>query len=548
MRKILVIAMVAVMGITLTAGARVSEQSRRMQGMNPELIGVTADEYSDFMAVNTANILNIDGIRVYSQLSNLGSTGNDTAIDGVTVDNDMLLGGVGPLMDMGNMGSFLWANRLNEEAEINNVTVTVGNVDAGQGLTADAGTGEEGEYEEEDIDDDNETLEITEGDAYNNQSDIDFNALIGLDNMAFGDLGLRIGYNKNVTADIERNYEYSYDTDSDDDYATQEYSAIEQNYQSVITIAPSVSGLELMDADIGATLELGLVKNVDSTEIDADMTQGSSFTGGVGVIGVTDDYARTYERDDNEELTGTRIGLNVDGSYPLNRTMNVKGYLGFFTQGLSGDKTESWTDEVTEHSEGAIDEKVTFEQVTDRELNTSGISTMIGLEKEVNEDLLLSAGLGYMRNVREDIEDENRSVTDTDGTETYSGQVDKLTTTDIDSSIILPIGMEWTANNWLKARIGASYKVNYQTREIETVTSHYDGTDEDSEVDREVTVVESDNADPKGDEVQFYSGVGFQVTDNLVVDVTGLSDTGAVAVNQSILDLSSWELSATLKF
>ncbi len=94
------------------AFADFSNVSVRMQGINPNLAGIMVDEYSDAMA-NPADLLNVEGYRVYTNLSNLyggmdGRTiGNDSALNGTTTGgtgaSQFLLGAFGnPLL-----GSYL---------------------------------------------------------------------------------------------------------------------------------------------------------------------------------------------------------------------------------------------------------------------------------------------------------------------------------------------------------------------------------------------------------------------------------------------------------
>ncbi len=524
-----------------------------MEGINPDLIGITADEYSDFMAVNTANILDISGYRLYTQLSNLGTTGTDAALAEDAVDNDLLIGGVMPFRDMGNIGAILWRNKDVRENAIGFWDPNT--VDAGTGFVDLVTIGQNGEWESTDIDDSglDRTIEKQSGEAYDNRGDISITALAGLGSLLpVGELGLRLGYSKNVTNDISREYSSSYEDEGDaNNYATAKFSSEEQDYTSVLMIAPSIRGLSLMGADLGATVELAMVKQVANTERDATYTEGDTFVGGVGV---SDDYARKFKAENTEELTGMRMGLSVDGSYPLNDSVNIKGLVGFRTGKLTGDNSVSSTDEVTkDDGNDAAVEKVSFNQDISKEEKQTNIRILAGIDKQVSDNLLLGIGLGLSREALETVEDEGREVLDTDGTKSYTGigaagglgtSVDETTVKSVATVITLPIGLEWTANSWLKARLGASYAITYRKEETETVTITYEDDSKDAGVDDKTTTTTTNNplpTRPANDAVNFYAGVGFLVTENLTVDVTNM------AVG-NILLMNNWRLSATLKF
>jgi len=93
MRKLLVL-LITLCFVTSSAFAAFSGNSVRMQGINPNLVGIMADEYSDAITINTSDLLNVEGWRVYTNFSNLyndqfAEIGNDRALNGATT------GGVG---------------------------------------------------------------------------------------------------------------------------------------------------------------------------------------------------------------------------------------------------------------------------------------------------------------------------------------------------------------------------------------------------------------------------------------------------------------------
>lgn len=117
MRRLLSLVLIA--GMASSSFAQFSSTSMRIEGINPNLAGVLADEYTDALSINTADMMNIKGYRVYTNLSNLhndnlgadraldvGPTGKPYGAEGVTT---FMLGAFGnPLSKMipGQMGLF----------------------------------------------------------------------------------------------------------------------------------------------------------------------------------------------------------------------------------------------------------------------------------------------------------------------------------------------------------------------------------------------------------------------------------------------------------
>jgi len=104
MRKFLVAVLASAFVLSASSGvfASFSGTSVRMQGINPSLVGIVSDEYSDALSINPADLLNVSGYRVYTNMSNLysGNTlGNDRALNGTTTgglgSGQFLLGAFG---------------------------------------------------------------------------------------------------------------------------------------------------------------------------------------------------------------------------------------------------------------------------------------------------------------------------------------------------------------------------------------------------------------------------------------------------------------------
>ena len=107
-------ALVLVVLMSSGSFASFSNVSVRMQGINPSLVGIIADEYSDPLSINPSDLLNVSGYRVFTNMSNLygaGNLGNDSAFSGTTTGgaglNQFLLGGFGnPLSKLPFIGRF----------------------------------------------------------------------------------------------------------------------------------------------------------------------------------------------------------------------------------------------------------------------------------------------------------------------------------------------------------------------------------------------------------------------------------------------------------
>ncbi|MGM0568775.1 MAG: hypothetical protein ACQESB_06120, partial [Elusimicrobiota bacterium] len=352
-----------------------------------------------------------------------------------------------------------------------------------------------------------------------------------------GNIGYRLTYDRDTNKNI--NYEYSLSSQAiadENDFEKQDYSGQVKDSTSTLRLALSLGQFELGNFNLDAEAAFSLISSVNNYKIDAVVDRGSSLHTGDST------YQRKYARDDKEELSGSEIGLKVSALYPLRSAINLRGYAAFDTSKITGDKKEAKSDEITQDGGMTIDtEKWEETRTTQIEKSNTQITAAGGLEKELSDMLLMSAGLGFEHSLKRDISDQGRELTDEDGTKEYSQSIEKTTAKTAENSIFVPVGFEWKPNTWLSARLGATYKVDFTKETIETETTNYEGNEEDDSVESVTTEKEADQFKAV-DKVDFYSGVGFLVNENLRVDATGLASNG------SILDLSAWELSLTLKF
>ncbi|MGM0568774.1 MAG: hypothetical protein ACQESB_06115 [Elusimicrobiota bacterium] len=543
-----------------SAFAGISEVSRRSMGINPNLTGIISDEYTDFMSVNTANITEVQGYRIYTQLSNLGLYGTDKAIAGVADDSNFFAGSVTPLSDMLNIGAFASLNRNREKADIRRFYFEedsrkyAGGEDGdGDGINGDYEDLEEvgirsGEYSYRKVEgDENQRITRESGEAVDNANDINLNLLLGISNPLDPEeedketSGLKISYLRNTQSDID--YKYSYLKEDDEDetlFKRQDYNGELKIYSSTLSFSLSARNVQINDLFMGASLSYSFISQVDKESADAEITEGSDYHGG------SDDelYKRTYRSFDTEELDGFRVKLNLDSSYPLTEKMNLKTFGGVFTRKLSGQRDTFEIDNIAEMDGPPFIERENWSetQTTEREKNKYGFFLTAGIEKQAAKNLVFGSGVGFKYSAEEDISDEGRKLTKRDSLQYYSTKVEKTTREIKKSSILVPTGIEWNAAGWLDARIGATYRVDYKRESTTKQTDIYEHITGASEVISTEIKTTSNNPTPVSDSVDFFCGLGISLSENFSVDVTNIS------AGQNILDLSSWEFSAILKF
>ncbi|MBD3272610.1 MAG: hypothetical protein GF384_08765 [Elusimicrobia bacterium] len=131
--------------------AEFDNNSFRMQGLNPQLAGIVADEYTDWQA-NPADILSISGQRFYTLFSNLNGKG-DQLFSNTAVNNNFQFGWVGhpapnlflPTSQLGflfHQGSAITPGNaaLQGTSDVSNQNVTIADVDADGTLSSTGDT------------------------------------------------------------------------------------------------------------------------------------------------------------------------------------------------------------------------------------------------------------------------------------------------------------------------------------------------------------------------------------------------------------------------
>lgn len=509
MKRILLVSL-AVMLIGTFAYA-VENESLRTKAIGTDLAFIVQDEYTDMM-IAPYNILNLEGSRLYTSLTN------------ITPGEEILIGGVLPVVGkLGLIGSNL--SSLSAEAIYSDPWSPIG---------------ETGEYEE--IDDLSmvpavDTYDREYGKADKKTGEINLVALYGYklrDNLS---LGLRIGYEANK---IEPSNEYSLEDNDDvsagDNYRKQTFTRSGKGEkdptgrpipeETRIAVGPA-GKLQVNDElSIGAELSVVIAKG----KFEENMTGTDYAT--TAYTGMPEVYDRVMTISESLKPKGTGIGGAVNVEYGLNKetTLRVRGK--YVSMPLSGDYASEDIDNEKNNGFG-VATKIVISYSGDIDVKRNNMSVAAGIEKKLNDDLMLGFGVAYKTDKEEISIDTTGSITVDD---TVVDREDmKIEMKDKTASIILPLGLEYQANDWLTLRAGFSHQ-------IATTETEYKETRTDKDADGVVEDINTD-LDKEKDTTRtttFSYGVGLKCTENLQLDLLATGDTFNVA--------SNWRLSATLKF
>ncbi|MBU4133863.1 outer membrane protein transport protein, partial [bacterium] len=248
----------------------------------------------------------------------------------------------------------------------------------------------------------------------------------------------------------------------------------------------------------------------------------------------------TYHRVNTDGLTGkpegTGLGLKGVVKYDMSDDLSLRGIFDYQSISLSGNVTTPEVDNLINNgSDGST--KTDSTRSGDKTIETNNIALGAGFENQMNKDLMLAMAIKY--SVEEEQTDYSRDgvYRANDVPVSYLSNIQDMEK-DTVTNLILPIGMEYKANKWMTLRMGASHKITTTESEDRTTTTSYAATYPVKTVTTIVTIV-----DPKSTTVvrdtDYSFGAGFQVTDNLQIDLLNFTN---------LTDMSFWKLSATLKF
>ncbi|MFC2092085.1 hypothetical protein ACFLTD_04860, partial [Elusimicrobiota bacterium] len=414
------------------------------------------------------------------------------------------------------------------------------------------------------------------GEAYNTLKGRDVSLVVGLNTLEIADVAIQINNDQNLLANgmgavrVDTSYEYSYSrTVSNDalDYinvdSSRELIGAPFNVAAPAPVSFSESGTtislsarkDMGEAKVGLRVGMAMLNAESSDVVETTLTAGQNISDAnyawLGALGLTSAYSRIFTLENKIEAGGNSIGGSIDVIYPLSDTVNVLGFLGTDGYPLSGDGSFLMDDNITSAG-GSV--PANTRSITQWDYDYERDATMIlaraGIETQVNDSLMLicAVGLDLITNNSE-LNLTNNVTDNTAGgvtVRTYNNTMDMLATYTA-STYYFPVGLEWQATSWLSARLGSTYmitKVSEQT--LEAVTTSYNAAGNVTNVNTEKVILDEvfggNTIEPNTDAVTFYSGVGFNVSDNLTVDVTN------VAAGVNVLDMNNWQLGATLKF
>ncbi len=500
----------------------VEDVSFRLKGMHGDLEGLVKDEYTDMMFI-PYNILEIDGYRLYTNLSNL-STGGEYALNGSSFSaNEYLIGGVAPFGGFGKLGFIYGA-----DSSLTPQTIKDENDIALTGTPA-------GEYENVTENKTTNTYDREYGKAEKEILESDVTYLIGfqpMDLIKFGFL-LNFSNDEEIATNIysEKDDKWTLGNSS---YSLTTSNVTDSEIIKFITLGPAAE-LQINDKlSLGGMLGivLGEIEFADSSVQNWFRTKEYGST--------TADYNQIASAGGTGKIEGTGLGLTLLGKYSASDNLILRGIFDYGSISLKGNITTpnvwnliddgwgfSWKGDWTRSGEAT-------HKIDSLELGG-------GFENKLDKNLILTMAIKYsVENeqtdwIREGIYKFNGSTVTT----SYSNnpRTQDLTENKI-TNLILPIGIEYKAKKWLTLRMGASHKISTVENKDTTITTSYAATYPVKTVTTIVTTVDpKDITTTRNTDYSF--GAGFKVTDNLQIDLLNFTN---------LTDMSFWKLSATLKF
>lgn len=519
--------------------------------------GLFEDDYD--LLFDPARICEIEGARVWTSLSNL-VTGNENLFSNGSVPY-ILVGGAT------SFGKFypgmVYDHSVDKSALGTGLFDPNGNEMYGDGkLTT---------IDWDDIDNngiyDRRTIETETRSSYEQIKDnnIFFGVGYKLNNLRLGLGYLRVD-NKSIITDPLNNFTYDYTVE---DLNTNSFTLInrakfsgDDNYNYGENDILFSIWKDMDNMSLGLLAGFGLLNYVNKANIIGDST---IYTDPV-------DTTRFYTRANifdttNQKQSGNIITVNLRAFYNYNENAQGRFYLGFFTQSLG------FGDDAIDHYYKTRENIMaqyrwdTINALTyyDGSANIKGLQ--IGTKQLFKVSDRLRIGFGVMftgtttfdstvakdTTVTRTVYDDNDGISfDPDdyvrtiwSSETWMTKITGTT-----KEIALPVGVEFNLFPQLAMRLGAQHRytmddyttvtelIQYEPQRTRTV----DGTGAITEdlIDPNPAPVGSDETHkvntPRTD---YFYGIGWQVMDNLQIDIMGFSE---------LTKLDNWRISATLKF
>ncbi|HAV43475.1 TPA: hypothetical protein DCX15_05615 [bacterium] len=642
MKKVLALAMAtAALFLPQLGWAELSGTSMRMQGVNPDLVGIVADEHSDIFGVNPAELSDLEGWRVYTNLSNLygGQLGSDRALDGTTTggtgQSRFILGGLGnPLRGVlpdSRMG-LLYDSRSSLFSRTNTMWWS------GERTTHETSQHDASIPNDGDFADPGDWTEVTNKKAKREikSGGTDYQVLYG---QKLGGLPLKIGTSLSLRdSDIGGRASSTEPVTATDSYrqtivgvarpTTKEASldAKEENKNTsmvlklggrytvnerlnvggLLTIAPtsrervrnSIAKFNLDARGAGADPIEAVIEAADGDQwrplggypqpqaalepITGNVRNGFDWTDGTdwGIFDA-DGWGATGDETGTAKASGTRISFCADTYYMFWDNLRLVGRIGFGStpQKLSGSLALPYKATLRSTAGGVAGDRAKYDLKTtydvSGDITATDFNIDLGGEAELRENVLLGFGLKYASSTSETKGDYTRKRNDVifydiNANDDIDGADYRVTITDTDKGsfsqgstrtrLQFPLGLEMKPWRRFAVRLGVTHNIattkntdktkvtedglRKTVREIvgATITTHEftpKTTAQETTTIRETT----------SRSTQYYYGVGYEWSENLVFDILGLTgDSSWTGGRTGILDIGAWRIGATLRF
>ncbi len=523
------------------------------------------------MGIMPDRLLEVEGSRVYTGLSNL-LDGEDTALDeDSTGETGFLIGGstdlVSPSAAMGGYGEF-YDQRIFETIEI-----------PGPGpdplVTGDGvAEGTWSEYADTDGDgayDSRHTVYRRE-EGWTDSTRTGFTLAGGWTPDGETQVGLGLGYFSDKVVDTPSQLNYSQQVSDSNLVEGMETFTLSEDSEGSETIegggfGGALSGSFRMAEDITGGAMFTFITH--SASLESSMSASGSWDSLPAEPDVYDQLTASQSWNYGADLSGNTFGGGAEIRWDLDEIWKMDLVGGYRTMSLDGtsDDYSMSTDSLYQESFGSllrttqIDGNSTGSVEVDNSETTARGGVRLSASPTDRLDLALGGFFSSHTSSDENIVSSSTEIVETyddgdqeaddpdDYTATSTMSTTEMQKTTLESTgIHFPAGLEFAVLPRLRARLGASPGFVWETEtesssllSASPVSTHIvygDGTEqeftEDPWITSDGTLVTTEDSRT---EIPFHYGLGFRAAENLTVDLMGISDR----VNQ-------WRVSATLLF
>ena len=523
------------------------------------------------MGLMPDRLLEVEGSRVYTGLSNL-SDGEDTALDDdSTGEAGFLIGGSTDLlaedMALGGYGEF-YDRRMLESIEIpgpGEEPLVRGDGKAEGTWSEYADTDGDGAY------DTRHTVYRSE-EGWTDSTTTGFTMAGGWTPDGETQIGLGVGYFSDKVEDTPSSLNYAHSaTDSNLVDGIETYTMNEQSTGGEVRdgggFGGALSGSFIMADDITGGAMFTFISH--SVSLENTLSATGSWDSLPSEAGVYDQMTASSSWSYGADLSGSTFGGGAEVRWDLDDVWKLDLVGGYMTMSLDGssDDYSTSTDSLYQESVGSLLQTTTVNgsstgsvELTDSETSARG-GVRVSAAPTDRLDLALGAFFNSHTTSDENVissstqsvltyDDGDQEASDPDDyTATSSWSSSQMEKTTLETKgIHFPAGLEFQVLPRVRARLGASPGFVWETETASTsllsaspMTTHIvygDGTEqeftEDPWTTSDGTLVTTEDSRT---EIPFNYGVGFRAAENLTVDLMGISD-----------QMSEWRVSATLLF